>query len=177
VAKVGLRIAACFHAVTDRVNRLGRIDRPALALVVPDDQREKIEPIRLRRARLWFAFDVPLDLLEGLIVNTSLVSLAQRLSSARSRLFRPWKALVTLHTMANGGYRVYPDVTAHRDVTLRGFGSIAGSLDHDHRGSPGIQLQRGIQLGLGAIDGMDQATLPRRVVPAPQRCAIHFLWP
>jgi len=67
-AKIGLSIAACFHAVTDRVNRLGRIDRPALALVVLDGQREKIKPIGFRCARFWLAFEVTLDLFERLVV-------------------------------------------------------------------------------------------------------------
>src|ERR1700726_1440155 len=61
-------IAARFHAVTNRVNHLGRIDRPALALVVLDDQREKIEPIRLRCARSRLALEGTLELFERLIV-------------------------------------------------------------------------------------------------------------
>src|ERR1700681_1454541 len=67
-AKIGLGIAARFHAITDRINRLGRLDRPALALVVLDDQREKIEAIHFRCARFWFVFEVPLDLFKGLVV-------------------------------------------------------------------------------------------------------------
>jgi hypothetical protein len=46
-AKIGVGIAARFRAVTDRVNRLGRLDRPAIALVVLDNQLKKIGAIRL----------------------------------------------------------------------------------------------------------------------------------
>src|SRR5260221_85267 len=42
-AEIGLGIAAGFHAVTDRIDSVGRFDRPALALIVLDDQCEKIE--------------------------------------------------------------------------------------------------------------------------------------
>ena len=66
--KIGLGIAAGFHPVTDRLNGLGRLDRPALALVVLDDQCEKIEAIRLLGARFRFVFEVPLDLFKGLVV-------------------------------------------------------------------------------------------------------------
>jgi hypothetical protein len=41
-AKIGFGIAARFHAVADRVNRLGRLDRLAIALVVLDNQLKKI---------------------------------------------------------------------------------------------------------------------------------------
>jgi len=61
-AKIGLGITACFHSVPDRIDRLGRFDRPAPALVVLDDQREKIETIGFRGARLRFDFEVPLSL-------------------------------------------------------------------------------------------------------------------
>jgi hypothetical protein len=61
-AKIGLGIAARFHAVTDRVNRLGRLDRPALALAVLDDQGEKIEAIGFRRAQFWFVLEILFDL-------------------------------------------------------------------------------------------------------------------
>jgi hypothetical protein len=42
-AKIGLCITARFHAVTDRIDCIGRLDRPALALIVFDDQCEQIE--------------------------------------------------------------------------------------------------------------------------------------
>ena len=33
-AKISLGIATCFHAVTDRIDCIGRLDRPALALII-----------------------------------------------------------------------------------------------------------------------------------------------
>jgi hypothetical protein len=66
--KIGLGIAPRFHAVADRLNGLGRLDRPALALVVLDDQCEKIEAVRFLCARLRFVFEVPLDLFKGFVV-------------------------------------------------------------------------------------------------------------
>src|SRR5260221_11938906 len=66
--EIGLSKATHFHAVTDRLNRPGWVDWPALAFVVLDDQREKIEAIRLRRTRLRVGFEVPLDLFERLVV-------------------------------------------------------------------------------------------------------------
>ncbi len=47
-AEIGLRIAARLHPVTDRVDRIRRFDRPAPALVVLDDQCEKIKTVGLR---------------------------------------------------------------------------------------------------------------------------------
>jgi hypothetical protein len=38
------------------------------ALVVLDDQREQIEPVRLRCARLRLAVELAFDLVEGLVV-------------------------------------------------------------------------------------------------------------
>src|SRR5882757_1401327 len=63
-AKIGLGIAAGFHAVTNRINCIRRIDRPAPALVVFDDQCQKVETIGVRRARRRFAFEVSLNLFE-----------------------------------------------------------------------------------------------------------------
>src|SRR5213080_4237368 len=66
--EIGLGIAARFHAVADRLNRPGWVDRPALAFVVLDDQCEKIEAVRLRRTHLRFVVEIPLDLFESLVV-------------------------------------------------------------------------------------------------------------
>jgi transposase len=63
-AKIGLSIARRLHAVTNRIDRVGRLDRPALALVVLDDQCKEIEAVGFRRVRLGFVFDVLFDLLE-----------------------------------------------------------------------------------------------------------------
>ena len=69
-AEIGLGKAAHLHAVADRIDRIRRFDRPALALIVLDDQCEKIETIGVRSARLRFAFEISLDLIErGVIVG------------------------------------------------------------------------------------------------------------
>jgi hypothetical protein len=44
-AKIGVSVARCLHAVTNRIDRVGWLDRPALALVVLDDQYEEIEAV------------------------------------------------------------------------------------------------------------------------------------
>jgi hypothetical protein len=49
-------------------NCIWRLDRPALALIVFDDQREQIEAIAFRRARLWLVFEVSLDLLDRVLI-------------------------------------------------------------------------------------------------------------
>jgi hypothetical protein len=67
-AKVGLGVAARFHAVADRVDRLRRVDRPALALIVLDVQREKIEAIGFWRAQLRFISEALLGLFERSVV-------------------------------------------------------------------------------------------------------------
>src|ERR1700730_11552981 len=67
-AKIGLGIAAGFHAVTNRIDRTRGLDRPALARVVFDDQCQKIKSIGFQCARLRFAFEVPLDLFERRVV-------------------------------------------------------------------------------------------------------------
>jgi hypothetical protein len=40
-AEIGLGISAGFHAVTDRIDRIRRLDRPALALVVLNDNARR----------------------------------------------------------------------------------------------------------------------------------------
>jgi hypothetical protein len=67
-AEIGLGKAAHFHAVADRIDRIRRFDRPALALIVLDDQCEKIETIGVRSARLRFAFEISLDLFERRVI-------------------------------------------------------------------------------------------------------------
>src|SRR5690606_35815406 len=63
-AEIGLAAPAAFHAVADGVDRIGRIDRPASPFVILDDEGEKIEAIRLRRALLRRALEIPLDLVK-----------------------------------------------------------------------------------------------------------------
>jgi AbiEi antitoxin C-terminal domain len=73
-AKIGLSIACCLHAVTNRIDRVGRLDRPALALVVLDDQFEEIEAVGAIAA---------LAVTEGVFLKA-----AARLQK-RGRLFNP----------------------------------------------------------------------------------------
>ena len=63
-----MRIAARLHPVTDRVDGIRRFDWPALALVVFDDQCEKIKTIGLRCPGLRFVLEVPLDLVQRYVV-------------------------------------------------------------------------------------------------------------
>src|SRR5215831_7020239 len=67
-AKIGLGIAARLHTITYRIDRVGRVDRPALTLEVLDDQREEVEAVGVRRARLGFVFEVSFDLVERRVV-------------------------------------------------------------------------------------------------------------
>jgi hypothetical protein len=52
------------HPITNRIDRVGRFDRPAVALVVLDNQRKEIEAVGFRRARFRFVFEVSFNLLE-----------------------------------------------------------------------------------------------------------------
>src|SRR5262249_51847901 len=62
--KVGLRVAAKFHAIADCVDRIRRFDRPFLALVVLKNKRQQIETVRLRRSRLRLVFKIAFNLRE-----------------------------------------------------------------------------------------------------------------
>ena len=85
-------IFAHFHAIADCIDRIRWFDRPALALIVLDDQCEKVETIGVRRVRLRFVFEVPPDLLErrvivGLRAERQIIFFAMIRSPDRCDLF------------------------------------------------------------------------------------------
>jgi hypothetical protein len=67
-AEIGLGVTARLHAIADRIDRVRRLDRPSLTLVVLDNQREEIEAVGFRRARFGLTFEISFDLVERRIV-------------------------------------------------------------------------------------------------------------
>src|SRR5262249_57699900 len=78
-AEVSLRIAASLHAVADGVDRTGWFDRPRLALVILDHERQQIKSVGCRRARFGRLVKVALNFSKGHIV----VSLAAKRADYR----------------------------------------------------------------------------------------------
>src|SRR5581483_10443992 len=68
MSQLRLTVPAGFHAVPDCIDCIGRIDRPMLALIVLDNQRQQIEAIGLGAARLWLVVEITFDLVERSVI-------------------------------------------------------------------------------------------------------------
>src|SRR5690242_15157902 len=67
-AEIGLREAPGRHPVPDGLDRIRRVDRPVLLLVVLDDECQQVEAVRLRRPKLWLLIEVRFDLVKRRLI-------------------------------------------------------------------------------------------------------------